>query len=293
MTRTLALVVCAVFVAGCQKPPAAEKLPTCGKSGCHAVPALHAPISAAAPREHAAKAGEGLVRKAPLMPSETMTLRFVFPRRGHHPEGTTTGKCLSCHPISSEGARHGISQYPEASRALAFSGGKTCSTPQCHPWLKTSVTSTGFTPAKGDAPVYKGSMRPHDLLTASAKRGHGKIYRQGYIKPDKANILMGRLRPGCVGCHGTRDDKHGSIPGCLDCHRFGGSSETTVHMRHVSAITKGRAAMDPGNAKESVCNYCHQMGKATILKNAACYNCHLSGHQVMDPRTGKPHFWSL
>ena len=236
MRASIALAVCGVAVVGCQKPPAAEKLPDCGKSGCHAVPALQDPISAAAPREHTAERGEGLIRKAVLMPSRNMTFKFVCPRRGHHPDGTTTGRCLTCHPVSSEGARHGISQYPEAVRALAFAGGKSCATASCHPWLKTSVTSTGFSPATGAAPTYKGSLRPHALLTAGAQGGHGKIYKQGYVKPDGANILMGRLRPGCVGCHGTRNDKHGSMPGCMDCHRFGGSSGA-VHAKHVKAIT--------------------------------------------------------
>ena len=292
MKRTLALAAYAMLIAGCQKPPAAEKLPTCGKSGCHSIPALNTPLSSAPAREHTTQKGEGLVRKAVLMSTKNLTFKFVYPRRGYHPDGTTTGECLSCHPISSEGARHGISQYPKEARTVAFSGGKTCATAKCHPWLKTSVTSTGFTPATGAAPAYKGSARPHTLLTAGAKGGHGKIYRLGYVKPDKANILMGRLRPGCVGCHGTRNDKHGSMPGCMDCHKFGGVTGT-VHKKHISAITKGRAAIDPGNASESGCNYCHQLEKANTLKNAACYNCHLSGHQVMDPKTGKPHFWSL
>lgn len=285
------LLVSAALAVGCQQPPAAEKVPDCGKSGCHALPTLHTPISAAPPREHAAARGEGLIRKPVLMPSSSRAFKFIYPRRGHHPEELTRGKCLSCHPVSSEGIRHGISQYPAASRKLAFKGGTSCAA-SCHSWLKASVTSTGFVPASGKAPVYKGSLRPHDLLTAGAKGGHGKIYASGYVKPEKADILMGRLRPGCVGCHGTRNDKHGSIPGCMDCHKFGGVSGA-VHLKHVTAISKGRAALDSGNAKESGCNYCHQLEKPTKLKNAACYNCHLSGHQVVDPKTGKPHFWSM
>ncbi len=292
VTRAVLVAGCALLFAACQKPPEVEKLPTCGKAGCHSVTALNAAISSAAPREHTAAKGEGLIRKAVLMPTKNKTFKLVYPRRGFHPEATTTGKCLSCHPVSAEGVRHGISQYPKAARALAFSGGKTCTTAKCHPWLKTSATSTGFTPAKGAAPVYKGSLRPHDLLTAGAQDGHGKIYAKGYVKPAKANILVGRLRPGCVSCHGTRNDKHGSMPGCMDCHKFGGMTGT-VHMKHVSAISKGRATIDPANAKESGCNYCHQLEKPTKLKNAACYNCHLSGHQVVDPKTERPHFWNM
>ena len=275
----------------CQRPPAAEQIPDCGKSGCHDISKLNRAVSSAPPREHTLKLGEGLVRKVVLIPSGQKTFRLIWPRRGHHPAESTRGKCLTCHPVSAEGIRHGISQYPASARKLAFAAGKSCARASCHPWLGTAASSSGFKPAKGATPVYKGSLRPHDLLTA-AKDGHGKIYRQGYVKASGPKILVGRLQPGCVSCHGTRNDKHGSMAGCMDCHSFGGMTGD-LHQTHTRAIKTGRALIDPGNAKESGCNYCHQLEKPTRLKNAACFNCHLSGHQVMDPKTGEPHFWSL
>jgi len=227
-----------------------------------------------------------------LMASDKMQYTFGFMERGHHPK-YTLAECSTCHPVSAEGVRHGMSQYPATSRAKVFKP-ETCAKSTCHTWLGTSGTSTGFKPKSGAAPSYSGSLRPGDLL-ASATDGHAQLYKKGYSKSaakTAKGIKVGRIMPGCVGCHNTQTDKHGETPGCLDCHTMGGSTGK-LHGRHVTAITSRRADIDPGNAAASSCDYCHGFSSTkTTLKNAACYSCHLSGHQVMSPKTRKPHFWN-
>lgn len=277
----------------CEQPPEETDdggpAPLCDQ--CHKLAELQAPVSAEAPAEHMRKQGMGLVRVMELMASPKPQLTFGFMERGNHPTYTLK-QCADCHPVSAQGVRHGMSQYPRSSRAVAFKP-QTCAS-ACHPWLKKSGSSVGFSPKTGTAPTYTGSLRPGDLLAASTD-GHATVYKSGYSKAAAKNkgIKVGRILPGCVGCHNTQSDKHGETPACLNCHTLGGSSGT-LHKAHVDAITKGRATIDPGNSAASSCDYCHGFSStASKLKNAACYSCHLSGHQVMDPRTAKPHFWKL
>ncbi len=286
-------ILCIALLWGCQQPPAEQDTggppPPCEQ--CHKLAELQKEKSALAPAEHMRKAGLGLVRVMELMPTAKAQFTFGFVKRGNHPP-YKAGQCAPCHPVSAEGIRHGLSQYPTDSRASAFKP-QTCAA-ACHPWLKKSVTSAGFTPKTGAAPTYSGSLRPADLLAAATDK-HASIYKQGYNKAQAKTgkgIKVGRIMPGCVGCHNTQTDKHGETPACMHCHTMGGSSGT-LHKAHVDAITSGRAAVDPGNAARSSCDYCHGFS-ATVgnLKNAACYSCHLSGHQVNDPKTGKPHFWA-
>ncbi len=279
-------------ITACDEPPVEEDNggppPLCDQ--CHKLTDLQAERSTVAPLEHMRKAGNGLVRIMELTASTKLQLSFSFSKRGHH-SAFTLAQCAQCHPVSAEGVRHGMSQYPPTSRAAAFKP-ETCAA-SCHAWLKKSGTSTGFTPKSGSAPTFSGSLRPGDLLAAAAG-GHGRIYKQGFNKSASKTvkgIKVGRILSGCVGCHNTQTDKHGETPGCLQCHTFGGSSGA-MHKAHVDAITKDRATIDPGNAGSTSCDYCHgfSTGGGT-LKSAACYSCHLSGHQVNEPKTGKPHFW--
>jgi hypothetical protein len=294
MKRLSIFVLPLALVCACEQPPEETvednggPPPLCDQ--CHKLKELQAPGATGAPAEHMRKAGLGLVRVMELMASDKMQYTFGFQERGNHPN-YTLNQCSICHPVSAEGVRHGLSQYPPASRAKAFKP-ETCA-PSCHSWLGTSVTSSGFTPKSGAAPTYAGSLRPGDLL-AAASDGHALLFKKGYSKSAarvNRGIKVGRILTGCVGCHNTQTDKHGETPACLYCHTMGGSSGK-LHGRHVSAITAGRAALDPGNAAASSCDYCHGFSSSTTtLKNAACYSCHLSGHQVMNPKTGKPHFW--
>lgn len=291
--RTL-FIAALVMVCACEEPP--EEVvednggppPLCDQ--CHKLQELQTPGSTDAPAEHMRKAGVGLVRVMELMASANLQLTFGWVERGRHPKYTLK-ECSSCHPVSAEGVRHGMSQYPPESRANAFKP-ESCAA-SCHQWLGKSVTSAGFKPKSGAAPSYSGSIRPGDLL-AAAGDGHALLYKKGYSKSAarvQKGIKVGRILPGCAGCHNTQSDKHGETPACLNCHTMGGSSGK-LHGRHVTAITQKRAAIDPGNAAASTCDYCHGFSSTkTNLKNAACYSCHLSGHQVMNPKTGKPHFW--
>ena len=278
---------------GCEQPPVEDDTggdpPACDQ--CHKLLDLQAAGPSTAPAEHMRKVGLGLVRVMELMASADLQLTFGFMERGHHPV-YTVAQCATCHPVSAEGVRHGMSQYPVTARANAFKP-QTCAA-ACHPWLTKSITSSGFKPKTGAAPTYSGSLRPGEML-AAATDGHATLYKQGYSKSaaKKKGIKVGRILPGCVGCHNTQSDKHGETPSCLNCHTLGGSSGT-LHKVHTDAITKARAANDPGNAAASTCDYCHGFSATgNTLKNAACYSCHLSGHQVMDPKSKKPHFWKM
>ena len=285
----LAAFTSALVQFGCEEPPTGEELagppPPCAQ--CHKLTQPNKQVPAMAPREWMQAQGRGLVRKMTLILSDTREFSFNFPGRGYHPQ-YADAQCMQCHPVSGDGARHGISQYPLGARGLAFTPGQSCAS-SCHTWLGTLVKSEGFTSSKGTKPSYKGSLLPHDLLVGGGD-AHGQIFFKGYTKPQGAAISIGRLKPGCVGCHSVRNDKHGTTAGCLECHKFG-KITSKLHTAHVASITQGRATNDPSNAKLSTCDYCHGLSAATTtLKNAACYNCHLSGHQVL-AKGGRPHFW--
>jgi hypothetical protein len=236
-------------------------------------------VSTDAYRDWMVARGRGLVRHVPLILTTDTAFVLDPVRRGNHPP-LGVGQCADCHPVSGDGARHGISQYPATARGAA-----------CHSWLLPSGTTKGFRPAKGSEPVFSGSFRPHDLLSAAGD-AHGRIYREGYTRTSGARIRVGRINAGCAGCHAVRNDKHGNLPGCLDCHDFG-KSKGAVHKKHTDAVARGRASIDPGNAGRSGCDYCHGFSDgAAGMRNAACYSCHLDGHQVKD-KDRKAHFWPL
>ena len=276
------------LLAGCGGGSGAtdDQLPECEQ--CHDMAGLSAK-STEPVRAWIRAQGRGLTRKIVLISNGKFQFVFDFPKRGGHPE-MDDDRCLECHPVSSEGIRHGIRQYGESARALAFTAGQSCAA-QCHGWLSDTGTVSGFAPATGSAPAYTGSLRPHDLLSAHT-RGHNKIYTEGYVKQEGEPIGFSRIQPGCAGCHNQHNDQHGTMTSCLDCHRFGGLSGD-LHSAHVTLISQHREQIDPDNEDESGCNYCHGLDDSPgNLTNAACYNCHLSGHQPADSE-GKAHFWPV
>jgi hypothetical protein len=171
-------------------------------------------------------------------------------------------------------------------------GGQACATAQCHPWLGAATTATGFADASGKPRDWTGSLRPADLLAASTGAHHDLWLAGGRPQnPDAIGFLA--FRPGCGACHTLGSDAHGQVPGCLDCHRFGGA-QGPLHQAHVKAISAGQATNDPEGAKQGLlCEYCHAAESGiTPLGRAACYNCHLSGHQPLDDQ-GQARFWPL
>lgn len=228
---------------------------------CHKLSSLEAGKTDLPLREWTQEAGRGLVRKDVMMMTDTKQFIFKFPRRGRH-DADGGGRCAGCHPASAQGIRHGLIQYPQSARPAAFKPGADCAA-SCHLWIE--------------------SERPADLLGA-AENGHSRIYREGYRSPEKnENLNVTAINPGCAGCHNVKDEIHGTITECVECHAFGGTGGE-IHKAHADAIAeRGRDV--------PACNYCHNLqDDSTDLKNAACYNCHLSGHQPLDPE-GKPHFW--
>lgn len=276
-----------VGTGGCWEKETPQEVPDCGQ--CHDIAALAAPVSSAPLREWTALQGRGLVRRPVMMQTDAEAFHAPLPRRGNHTE-MTPAHCVACHPVSEQGIRHGLRIYPRDARGRVFRTATDCAA-ACHGWLPEDATSTGFVPATGTPPEYVGSLRPHDLLTGT-DNAHAAIYRDGFVRDGGYTLRISRLKPGCGGCHNVRDEFHGTINSCVQCHRFGDLSGR-LHTTHTSAIEAGRDANDPAHATETSCSYCHGFGATdSDLKNAACYNCHLSGHQPMDD-SGQAHFWPL
>jgi hypothetical protein len=260
-------------------------------NNCHDYSQLAEKKSTEAPREWTAKSGQGLTRKITLNFAADIAFSYRFPRRGNHTiETAGEPGCSTCHPMSTQGLRHGMSQYPLSTRSQLFTSQTDCGS-ACHDWLPASGTSVGYKPKEGTAPTYSGSLRPYELLTGANNR-HAEIFKNGWVKVTGDPISIQRIKPGCGGCHTIIDERHGTMTECLDCHKFGGMSGA-IHMAHLEAINQNRETIDPDHGTESSCNYCHGLNDSpTRLLNSACYNCHLSGHQPLDA-SGKVHFWPM
>jgi hypothetical protein len=230
--------------------------------------------------------GQGLVRYTPAITDAATHLAFPWARRGSHPDSMLTGidGCGLCHPVDDNGIGHGLRIYNPDPAVPPFQGGSSCAG-ACHTWIPDDAVVTGFTPIGSDAPSYAGSLRPVDLLNGT-ETAHTTLWKKGF-QPEMA-MKIASFQPGCGGCHNIADEAHGAIQSCLKCHKMSGSGQP-LHDQMVTAITNDKEQIDPdGNV--SACAYCHFEDGTDHRSNAACYNCHLSGHQPMDA-SGKPHFW--
>lgn len=196
--------------------------------------------------------------------------------------------CSGCHPIRDDGLGHGTKTYPAAYRGSPFEGGVNCAG-ACHAWLRDSIVASGFEDAQGATPEHRGSGRPDALLAVST--AHRTIWQRGFRSTSPWQKI-GALSPGCGGCHHAQSEKHGEVPACTACHRFGGV-ESEPHKEHVDRISTLIDQIDPKRPQMTACAYCHDEGDtARARSNAACYNCHLSGHQPLDANA-KAHFWKV
>ena len=259
-------------------------------SECHDLGALTvaAGDEAAGPREWMTLAGVGLVRLSPVIPVPGVKLTLPWARRGRH-DSTELGTCGACHPIREDGVGHGIRAYPSA--AAVFSSGVSCAS-SCHEWLGTAVVASGFEGSDGATRTYEGSMRPVDLLQ-SADNAHSAIWREG-ARADGDHFRINAFNPGCGGCHNLSDESHGAVLGCLDCHDFGGENGE-LHTTHVAVIADHAESNDVEAVANgmSFCTYCHTPDDTPAPRSsAACYNCHLSGHQPLDA-SAQAHFWPV
>ncbi|MFH2009294.1 MAG: hypothetical protein ABI333_22075 [bacterium] len=295
MTRPRSSLGVAVLVLGfpllgaaaCSDPLTPQKVPDCME--CHDLASLTAPVSSEPLREWTGLQGRGLVRRPVMIQTDAEAFEAPLPRRGNHTE-MAAAYCVACHPVSEQGIRHGLRIYPREARGRVFGSATDCAA-SCHGWLPVDAISTGFTPASGAPPEYSGSLRPHALLTG-ADNAHAVIYREGFVRDGGFTLLISRLKSGCGGCHNVRNEFHGTINSCVQCHRFGDTSGR-LHTTHLDAIESGRDANDLDHAAEVPCSYCHGFGPVeSDLKNAACYSCHLSGHQPLND-AGQAHFWPL
>ena len=265
---------------------------TCSK--CHELGKLTAGADATtAPGAWMALHGEGLIRYDTSMPTDAkLGFELKWIKRGRHASADEAG-CGTCHPVYSDGRGHPVSQYGDGIRAMAHAkGGTGCAGP-CHGWLKGEVEAKGFPDAAGLPTTVMVPGDPEALLKAG-DNAHSALWRDGY-QPEvpPAGIHAVILAPGCAGCHNLGYDSHGKIATCTECHDFDGQTGA-LHEGHVTAIGAGQGANDPENPDRTTCVYCHNFSdpedEPDEVYRAACYNCHLSGHQPLDAG-GQAHFW--
>lgn len=298
LLSTLVLAACEEDAA--EKPPVVAQLPpvVTDCSTCHELGELAAELSneRGGLREWVGSMGQGLVRRDPAIPAPGVHLGFTWPGRGRHglPGAEVEGDalreaCSGCHPVGADGLGHGVRCYPPEAARTVFTGGASCGG-SCHGWLTGGVTAAGFQDAGGQTPTYQGSLRPAELL-AAADNAHFALWREGW-RTDSQRIRIWAFNPGCGGCHNAISEPHGAVAGCLDCHDLGGMGGEQ-HGRHVELITNHADRIDPGRPDPSPCAYCHRQGDLSgVRSRAACYNCHLGGHQPLDGE-GKAHFWNI
>ena len=238
--------------------------------------------------------GQGLVMVPAYNPPPLFMYVLEWPSRGRHVFDLDTGDCAQCHPIYNNVENHSNSMYPPEVQRLLYLGGADCAS-NCHAWLDSRVGSKGFVSDTGTTPTYSGTLDPYTLLT-DVKNAHSNIFLYGFrITQDDPDLDMRSLNAGCGGCHNWDGPRHGHIADCTDCHVFDPTLTSGVHQKHIDMINATRARIDPGDAGMPACAYCHGFSDTTanhVLSDAACYNCHLSGHQPMGA-DGMPQFWDL
>lgn len=242
-------------------------------TGCHDPTYLtaHKPLADGTRAQWMGAKGRGLVREEPVFPTPGTVYQLPWPARGRHEEGDM-GNCAVCHPYRpQDGLGHGLLGYPDVS--AVFKPGGSCGS-DCHGWL--------------------GSADRPEALLSGADNGHARIWLFG-VRPKKTQeYRFAAFNPGCGGCHNVASENHGATAGCLDCHRMGGPGSPS-HDGHVQVITQHQDKLDPAATKgaKAACAWCHtpELGE-TGRSRAACYGCHLSGHQPMDLK-GKAHFWPV
>lgn len=250
--------------------------------------------AALAPGAWMALAGEGLTRYDPGSPLDAeLHFELRWPRRGHHPE-MDAGACGDCHPVRADGLGHGVSQYGASAREQAHAaGGASCAT-SCHGWVGGERAIAP--PYDAEAlPTLVDDVSPEGLLSAIEDGPHARLWRQGFVAEAQDDEWVFQLiGPGCGGCHNARVPRHGTVPQCSDCHAFGAIGDR-LHQVHLQAIGAGQAQLDPAADDRDSCAYCHNRNAPGAedpdeVYRAACYNCHLSGHQPLNA-DGQPHFW--
>lgn len=258
-------------------------------SQCHSYDALgeyRDPVLGS--REWMVEAQGGLYRQDPVLPAPGVFLEVIWPERGYHDQ-EALDDCSVCHPVDELGIGHSVITYTGAAREAVFTGSQDCAS-ACHPWQSESITTSGFENADGATPSHEGSKRAYDLLMA-VDNAHSKIFKEG-LRTEIADIRVGAFNPGCGSCHHLAKEQHGEIVTCAYCHDFG-SMSSDLHTSHLNAIDGRVAQLDVAMIGITPCDYCHWQDEAWAERsNAACYNCHLSGHQPLD-EDGQAHFWPL
>jgi len=239
--------------------------------GCHDPTwlAAHQPGATGTPASWLMAKGRGLVRVEPVFPTPGTVYGLPWPARGWH-DAAALQNCAVCHPYRpQDGLGHSLLSYPDVQ--AVFKPGGSCAT-GCHTWLDPA-------------------MAP-DKLLGGADNGHARIWLLGVRPKVPQDYRFAAFNPGCGGCHNVASENHGAIAGCLDCHRMGGPGSAS-HDRHTQVIEGNQAKLDPQAvvAGAPTCGWCHTPASGeTGRSRAACYNCHLSGHQPMNAK-GKAEFW--
>jgi len=194
-----------------------------------------------------------------------------------------------CHPVDENGIGHGVRAYPESARDTAFVGGESCAG-ECHGWLANPVEVTGFEEWGGFS-TFDGHLDPEDLL-AGADNAHSELWKVGFV-PENMEMKISSFNAGCGGCHNVKSEAHGATVTCTDCHAMASDENVELHNAHVSYIAAHVLTLANELADVPACAFCHREdGAPEAVSNAACYNCHLSGHQPLNAE-GSPHFWPI
>ena len=265
---------------GCTKKEEVDPGPGCDE--CHELAGLEQERSSGSLAEWLMLIGEGLVRK-PIFPVLQLPhLGLRLPQRGHHTPGST---CGDCHPTGSgPGARHGERRYPTEALGALFEPGTGCASSECHPWLG-DVEITGF--GNGG---FTGSQDPFSLLTGASNK-HRQIFEEGFhVEGRDTSLRIASIRAGCGACHNNFHGDHGGLPDCTDCHVFQYDSNGGLHAQHTESIAATIDERHPDGPGQSSCLFCHGFAADSHeFYRAACYNCHLSGHQPS--AGGIPQLW--
>lgn len=205
---------------------------------CHSWSTLSTPLdtSGLSPKEHMLRYGRGVMASLSYDPTEELSFSIGWVKRGNHATGDKN-RCFECH--NSEDWNHGGYFYPLSAQENFYKN--DCSF-TCHGWIKSD-------------------FNPFALLELCTGSGHQKIFRDGY-RDKKSSIKISEVKSGCGGCHSLIEFRHGSIPDCLNCHRF----KNSLHSSH-----------EEKHGGEDSCGWCHNGYEGDMFR-ASCYNCHGSGH---------------
>lgn len=240
MKREFSLIISILIILSCGGEENVSSV--CFK--CHSRDELgEGPItSASTPLQHMLENGDGIILRVSYDPLDTLSFSTGWVKRGYHSDEDLKD-CSPCHRVDMEGVEHGGFYYPEASLERFYSS--YCAS-ACHNYLPYE-------------------LKPETLISScESTNSHRLIFENGFSE-DRGDIKLFYIPSGCGGCHSVKEFRHGSIPDCLDCHKFVLGIKGDLHSIHIDLTG------------EQLCGYCHYTEEERLFR-ASCYNCHFSAH---------------